>query len=161
MRCSTFGPESSVRGRSPDGLDLGDSLLGAIALDGDVARRAGRILAAFYIPSMPPALLERHGIEPDQVVPVCEAFAAGDVRGALEATPDEIADRIMVAGTPDDWVRWLKETYVPSGLDHALVSFTDPFTLKAWAGIDVEGLPDLGEQVRLFGEQVLPELTAL
>src|SRR5690349_17021363 len=37
-------------GRSPDGLDLGDSLLGAIAPDGDVARRAGRILAAFYIP---------------------------------------------------------------------------------------------------------------
>src|SRR4029077_13115401 len=44
-------------GRSPDGLDLGDSLLGAIAPDGDAARRAGRILAAFYIPSMPPALL--------------------------------------------------------------------------------------------------------
>ena len=37
-------------GRSLDGLDLGDSLLGAIAPDGDVARRAGRILAAFYIP---------------------------------------------------------------------------------------------------------------
>src|SRR5262249_7163640 len=37
-------------GRRPDGLDLADSLLGAIAADGDVARRAGRILAAFYIP---------------------------------------------------------------------------------------------------------------
>jgi 5,10-methylenetetrahydromethanopterin reductase len=34
-------------GRNPDGLDRGDSLLGAIAPDGDVARRAGRILAAF------------------------------------------------------------------------------------------------------------------
>lgn len=40
-------------GRNQDGLDLGDSVLGAIAPDGDVARRAGRILAAFYIPSMP------------------------------------------------------------------------------------------------------------
>jgi hypothetical protein len=39
-----------------------------------------------------------------------------------------------------------------------LVSFTDPFTLRAWAGIEVEGLPDLGEQVRLVGEQVIPEL---
>ena len=64
-------------GRSLDGLDLGDSLLGAIAPDGDAARRAGRTLAAFYIPSMPPALLERHGIEPDRVAPVIEAFAAG------------------------------------------------------------------------------------
>jgi 5,10-methylenetetrahydromethanopterin reductase len=147
--------------RSPDGLDLGDSLLGAIAPDGEVARRAGRILAAFYIPSMQPALLERHGIDPDQVTPVNEAFAAGDVQGALEATPEEIADRIMVAGTPEDWVRWLTETYAPPGLNHALVSFTDPFTLKAWAGMEVEGLPDLGEQVRIVGEQVIPELAAL
>jgi 5,10-methylenetetrahydromethanopterin reductase len=147
--------------RDPDRLDLGDSLLGAIAPDGDAARRAGRILAAFYIPSMPPALLERHGIEPDRVKPVGEAFARGDVTAALAATPDEVADRIMVAGTPEDWVRWLRETYAPTGFDHALVSFTDPFTLKAWAGTRVEGLPDLGEQVRLVGEQVIPELEAL
>jgi 5,10-methylenetetrahydromethanopterin reductase len=153
------GAESA--GRSPDGLDLGDSLLGAIAPDGEVARRAGRVLAAFYIPSMPPALLERHGIEPERVAPVGEAFAAGDVQGALEATPDEVADRIMVAGTPEDWVRWLAETYSPAGLNHALVSFTDPFTLMAWAGIEVEGLPDLGEQVRLVGEQVIPEIGTL
>jgi hypothetical protein len=102
-------------GRSPDGLDLGDSLLGAIAPNGEVARRAGRILAAFYLPSMPPALLERHGVEPDRVTPVNEAFAAGDVQGALEATPEEVADRIMVAGTPEDWVRWLTETLCPPG----------------------------------------------
>jgi 5,10-methylenetetrahydromethanopterin reductase len=148
-------------GRSSDGLDLGDSLLGAIAPDGETARRAGRILAAFYIPSMPPALLERHGIEPEQVAPISEAFGAGDIQGALKATPDEVADRIMVAGTPEDWVQWLTETYAPAGLNHALVSFTDPFTLKAWAGIEVEGLPDLREQVRMLGEQVIPEVGAL
>ena len=148
-------------GRNPDGLDLGDSLLGAIAPDGDVARRAGRILAAFYIPSMPSALLERHGIEPERVAAVTEAFAAGDVQRALEATPEEVADQIMVAGTPEDWVRWLTETYAPAGLNHALVSFTEPFTLRAWAGIEIEGLPDLGEQVRIFGEQVLPEISSL
>ena len=148
-------------GRSPDGLDLGDCLLGAVAPDGDVARRAGRILAAFYIPSMPPALLERHGIELERVAAVTEAFAAGDVQRAIAATPKDVADRIMVAGTPEDWVRWLAETYAPAGLNHALVSFTDPFTLRAWAGLEVEGLPDLGEQVRLFGEQVLPEIASL
>jgi 5,10-methylenetetrahydromethanopterin reductase len=147
--------------RNPDGLDLGDSLLGAIAPDAKAARRAGRILAAFYIPSMPPALLERHGIEPDSVAPVNEAFAAGDVQRALAATPDDVADRIMIAGTPEDWVRWLKETYAPAGLNHAIVSFTDPFTLRAWAGIDVDGLPDLADQVRVFGEQVLPQVSSL
>jgi 5,10-methylenetetrahydromethanopterin reductase len=154
-----IGAERS--GRNPDGLDLGDSLLGAIAPDRDVARRAGRILAAFYIPSMPPALLERHGIEPAAVSTVTEAFAAGDVQRALAATPEDVADRIMVAGTPEDWVSWLTEIYAPAGLNHALVSFTDPFTLRAWAGVEVDGLPDLTEQVRIMGERVLPEISSL
>ena len=48
----------------------------------------------------------------------------------------------MVAGTPEDWVRWLTETYAPAGLNHALVPSTAPSTLRAWAGIEVEGLPD-------------------
>ena len=107
---------------------------------------------------MPPALLERHGIDPDEVAPVNEAFAAGDIERALDLTPDAVADRIMVAGGPEDWVGWLTRVYAPAGLNHALLSFTDPFTLKAWADLDVAGLPDLVEQVRLFGEHVLPQL---
>jgi 5,10-methylenetetrahydromethanopterin reductase len=145
-------------GRAAGALDMGDSLLGAIAPDPDVARAAGRILAAFYIPSMPPVLLERHGIDPQEVASVNAAFATGDIDRALEFTPDAVADRIMVAGTPDDWVRWLTTEYAPAGLNHALVSFADPFTIDAWAGREVAGLPGLVEQVRLFGEDVLPRL---
>ena len=156
MRHFTVGADRA--GRDAERLDIGDSLLGAIAPDADVARRAGRIMASFYIPSMPPALLERHGIDPEEVAPVNEAFSAGDVERALELTPDAVADRIMVAGTPDDWVEWLTGTYAPAGLNHALVTFTDPFTLKAWAGVEVPGLPDLVQQVRLFGEHVLPRV---
>lgn len=143
-------------GRTLADLDLGDSLLGAIAPDAEVARRAGRVLAAFYIPSMPPALLKRHGIEPEAVKPISAAFAEGSVRRALELTPDDVADRLMLAGTPDDWIRWLTDSYAPAGLNHTLVSFTDPFTLEAWAGVRVDGLPSLAEQVRLVGEEVLP-----
>ncbi len=146
-------------GRGGETLDLGDSLLGAIAPDAEAARRAGRVLAAFYIPSMPPPLLERHQIGPDEVAPVVDAFARGDVKGALAATPDALADRLVVAGTPDDWLRWLTETYAPAGMSHALVSFADPFTLRAWAGVEVAGLPGLCDQVRLFGESVLPALS--
>jgi 5,10-methylenetetrahydromethanopterin reductase len=147
-----------VAGRSLDELDIGDSVLGAIAPDGDVARRAARTLAAFYLPSMPPALLARHGIESEDVAAVNESFAAGDVARALELTDDAIADRIVVAGTPDDWLAWLTGVYAPSGFDHALVSFADPFLLGAWAGVELGGLPDLPDQVRLFGEHVLPQL---
>ena len=156
---SHFEAGAERAGRSRAGLDVGDSLLGAIATDGEIAKRAGRILAAFYIPSMPPALLERHAIPPEEVAPVNEAFAAGDVKRALGATPDSLADRLVVAGTPDEWLGWLTGTYAPAGLDHALVSFADPFTLRAWADTSIDGLPSLGEQIRLFGEQVLPSLS--
>ena len=152
---------SSAAGRSGARLDLGDSLLGAIGPDGDAARRAGRILAAFYIPSMPPALLERHGIDPGSVAPINQAFAAGQIQRALQLTPNEIVDRIMVAGTPEDWISWLTDVYAPAGLNHALVSFTDPFTLNAWAGVEIDGLPGLAQQVQIMGEAVLPYVSQL
>ena len=111
---------------------------------------------------MPPALLERHGIDPEEVEPVNEAFAAGDVAGALlERRRMRSPIGSSWPGPPMTGSEWLNGTYAPAGLNHALVSFTDPFTLQAWAGIELEGLPDLGEQVRLVGEQVLPELTGV
>jgi 5,10-methylenetetrahydromethanopterin reductase len=93
------------------------------------------------------------------VAPVNEAFAGGDIERALALTPDDVADRIMVAGAPEDWIEWFNQAFAPAGLNHALLSFTDPFTLKAWAILEVAGLPDLVEQIRLFGEHVLPKLS--
>jgi 5,10-methylenetetrahydromethanopterin reductase len=153
-----FAEGAASAGRDAGELDLGDSLLGAIAADREVARRAARVLAAFYIPSMPPALVERHGIDVADVAPINEAFAAGDVATALARTPDELADLLVVAGDPGDWVDWLNGTYGGAGFGHAIVSFADPFTLSAWAGIDVPGLPGLADQVRLAGAEVLPRL---
>ncbi len=74
------------------------------------------------------------------MAPVNEAFAAGDIERALELTPDAVADRIIVAGTPEDWVEWLTRAYAPAGLNRALLSFTDPFTLNALANLEVAGL---------------------
>jgi len=67
----------------------------------------------------------------------------------------EITDGLLTA-----CAEWLTGTYAPAGLTHALVSFADPFTLRSWADVEVAGLPGLGEQVRLFGEEVLPGLAA-
>jgi alkanesulfonate monooxygenase SsuD/methylene tetrahydromethanopterin reductase-like flavin-dependent oxidoreductase (luciferase family) len=129
---------------------------GAIDFEGDFYRYSGVTTSSRPVQEHLPLKIGAMG-----VAPINEAFAAGDVQRALEATPEDVADRIMVAGTPEDWVRWLTETYAPAGLNHALVSFTDPFMLGAWAGITVEGLPDLGAQVRLFGAHVLPEISSL
>jgi 5,10-methylenetetrahydromethanopterin reductase len=150
------GAESA--GRDASALDLGCSLLGAIAPDADAARAAARALAAFYIPSMPAALLARHGIAAVDVEPINHAFADGDVERALSLTPDELADRIVIAGTPGDWVAYLTGPYASAGFNHALVSFADPFTVGAWTGWAAPGVPPLVEQVRLLGEAVLPAL---
>ena len=155
---SHFAIGAERSGRDPSELDLADSLLGAIAPDRASARRAGRLLAAFYIPSMPPQLLERHDIDPDSVAAVNDAFAAGDVEGALARTPAEVADRLVLAGDADAWVEWIHTSYRPLGFEHALVSFADNRTLEPWAGRTVDGLPTLVEQVRLVGERVIPRL---
>ena len=68
-------------------------MLGAIAEDADVAREAARVVAAFYLSSMPPELLLRHGVEPADVAPAIAAFNAGDVRRALALTPSRSATR--------------------------------------------------------------------
>ena len=114
-------------------------------LDGDVARRAGRILAAFYMPlDAPSAARTTTGSNPDAVTSVTDGIRSR--RRRARASKPLRTSRRPDRWLPEhrmDWVAWLKEVYIPAGRWHG-VSFTDPFTLRAWAGIEVEGLPDLG-----------------
>ena len=87
-------------GRDADRLDIGDSLLGAIAPDPDVARRAGRILAAFYIPSMPPACSSGMASIPTRWRPSTRRSPPATSCALSTLTPDSVADRIVVAGAP-------------------------------------------------------------
>ena len=89
-------------GRDLAQLDLCASLTTAVADDADAARRAARLKAAFYLPSMPRALIERHGVPFSEVEPINAAFERGDVAEALRRTPDELADRFCLAGTPEE-----------------------------------------------------------
>lgn len=145
-------------GRDPAGLEICASLTSAVSEDGEAARAAARVKAAFYLPSMPPKLVERHGVSYADVQPVCEAFARGDVREALRRTPDELADRFCIAGTPEEIVERLQADVVPSGVNHVVLALTDRASVQEWAGVDVPGLPPLVDQVRLIGERIAPAL---
>ncbi len=156
-----FTAEAFRRGAEQGGrdwrtLDLADNLLGAIAEDAGAAREAARIVAAFYLSSMPPELLLRNGVDPAEVAPAIAAFKAGDVRRALELTPQAVGDALSVAGTAQDWVEKIERDVVPSGFGHVLVTFADPFLVESWAGVQIEGLPSLDEQIRLFHDSVMP-----
>jgi 5,10-methylenetetrahydromethanopterin reductase len=144
-------------GRDWTSLDLANNALGAIAEDPGPAQEAARIVAAFYISSMPPELLARNGVDPAEVAPVTEAFNKGDVQRALELTPPEVGDALSVAGTPQDWKRWIEGDFAPAGFGHLLVTFADPFLVESWAGISIDGLPTFEEQLQLFHDEVIAQ----
>jgi 5,10-methylenetetrahydromethanopterin reductase len=143
-------------GRDWTRLDLADNMLGAIAEDAEAAREAARVVAAFYVSSMPAELLSRNGVDPEEVAPAIAAFNAGDVQRALDLTPRRVTDALSVAGTPQDWIDMIESTFAPSGFNHLLVTFADPFLVESWAGVTIDGLPTLDDQIRLFQSSVMP-----
>ena len=153
---AAFRRGAEKAGRDWAELDLADGFLGAIANDRGPAREAARVVAAFYISSMPPELLARNGVEPESVTSIVKAFAEGNVRRALELTPPEIGDALSVAGTPRDWIAKIEQDVIPAGFGHILVTFADPFLVESWAGIRIPGLPPLAEQLQLFHDDVMP-----
>ena len=145
-------------GRDPSSLDLGDCVACAISTDGESARAAARAAAAFYIPSMPAELLERHGLEPERVAPIVDAFRRGDVAGALRLATPDITDPICIAGTPEEWVERIRADFIPNGMTHLVLVVIDSPLVESWCGVRVD-VPNTLTQLRLIAEQVLPELS--
>jgi 5,10-methylenetetrahydromethanopterin reductase len=146
-------------GRQLDGnFDFCASVLGAISNDAGAAKEAARVAAAFYLSSMAPELIERHGIAYTDVRPVIEAFGRGEVERALALTTSEIGARLSIAGTPSDWVERLRSDFAPHGYNHIVLGLVDPYLVESWSGRQVSGLPDLASQLELFRGQVMPAL---
>ena len=145
-------------GRDPSSLDLGDCVACAISTDGESARAAARAAAAFYIPSMPAELLERHGLEPERVAPIVDAFRRGEVAGALRLATPDITDPICIAGTPEEWVERIRADFIPNGMTHLVLVVIDSPLVESWCGVPVD-VPNTLTQLRLIAEQVLPELS--
>ena len=145
-------------GRDLAELDLCVSLTSAVADDPEAARRAARLKAAFYLPSMPQALIERHGVS-IVIEPISAAFARGDVAKALRRTPPELADRFCVAGTPEEVADRINREFVPAGFNHVSLALADAEIPRAWAGLEIPGLPTLSEQVRLIADRVIPVMS--
>jgi 5,10-methylenetetrahydromethanopterin reductase len=146
-------------GRSLDaGFDLCASVLGAISEDSAAAKEAARIAVAFYLSSMSPELVERHGIEYEAVRPIVDAFVRGDVERALALTTADIGERMSIAGTPDEWIERIRTDVAPEGYDHIALGLVDPSLIESWSGTRLDGLPGLRAQLELFAERVIPAL---
>jgi 5,10-methylenetetrahydromethanopterin reductase len=141
-------------GRDWKALDIGAWCVIVCAPDSDEAKRTARTMVAFYISSMPHEQLERHGINPADMQPIVEALGKGELDKALELTSPEVADKLSIAGTPEECAARIKDIE-STGVNHMILCVTDPAIVKTFTGRDV-AVPDVKGQLRLIAEQVMP-----
>jgi len=154
-----IGAERS--GRNAEDLDVGAWVVTVVGEDSAAAKLAARILVAFYISSMPPEQLARHGIEASELQPVVDALAAGDVPKAVELFTPEYAEKLCVAGTPEECVEKIKTDIQPAGVNHMILALSDPHLVKVFSGQDVANVPDIQGQLRLVAERMMPAFEAV
>ena len=141
-------------GRDWQDLDIGAWCVIVCAEDSAEAKRTAGTMVAFYISSMPHEQLERHGIDPADMAPIVEALGKGELDKALELTSAEVAEKLSIAGTPEECVARIKEIE-STGVNHMILCVTDPHIVKAFTGRDVQ-VPDVNGQLRLIADKVIP-----
>ena len=135
-------------GRNPDDVDLGCTVVASIGEDRDGGRDGAREIAGMYlankvqnIAGAADTLLELAHIDPEEIRPVADAMEQGGRLAAKEKVTDSLLDRCKpIAGTPADCIAAIEE-YRDAGCTHVM--------LELWGA-------NRHEQIRLFGEKVLP-----
>jgi len=149
----TIGAERA--GKNVQDLDLGAWVVFSVGEDSAKAKDAARSMVGLYASSMPPEQLERNGVSPDEVAPIIEAIGAGDMAKGIELTTPDLAERLSVAGTPEECVAKLQDI-AAAGINHMILAITDKALVKALMGREVEGVPDVDTQLQLVHDKVMP-----
>ncbi len=132
----------------PD-IDVGCTVVASIhASDRDAGRDGAREIAGMYlankvqnIQGSADTLLDLAGLEQDEIRPVAEAMEQGGRLAAKAEVTDAILDKCKpIAGTPEDCIAAIEE-YRAAGCTHVM--------LELWGD-------KRHDQIRLFGEKVLP-----
>src|SRR4051795_5150364 len=140
-----------TRGNGDADIDIGCTIRASIhATDRDAGRDGAREIAGMYlankvqnIQGSADTLLDLAGLEQDEIRPVAEAMERGGRLAAKAEVTDEILDKCKpIAGTPADCIAAIEE-YRDAGCTHVM--------LELWG-------ENRHEQIRLFGERVLPHV---
>jgi alkanesulfonate monooxygenase SsuD/methylene tetrahydromethanopterin reductase-like flavin-dependent oxidoreductase (luciferase family) len=143
-------------GRDWQSLDIGAWIVFAVGPDSAAAKEAARSMVGLYASSMPVEQLERNGVNPQDLQPIIDALGKGDLTGAIELTPPDIAERLSVAGTPDECVAKLRSEIVDAGVNHLIFAITDAALVKALMGRDLDNVASVNDQLRLIHDEVMP-----
>jgi 5,10-methylenetetrahydromethanopterin reductase len=131
-------------------IDIGCTVVASIGRDRDDGREGAREIAGMYLANKvqnirgaADTLLELAGLDQDEIRPIAEAMERGGRLAAKERVTDEILDKCKpIAGTPADCIAAIEE-YRDAGCTHVM--------LELWG-------ERRHEQIRLFGERVLPNV---
>jgi 5,10-methylenetetrahydromethanopterin reductase len=132
-------------------IDIGCTVVASIhPTDREAGRDGAREIAGMYLANKvqnirgaADTLLELAEIDPEEIRPVAEAMERGGRLAAKAEVTDSLLDRCKpIAGTPDDCIAAIDE-YREAGCTHVM--------LELWGD-------DRHEQIRLFGERVLPHV---
>jgi len=132
-------------------IDIGCTIVASIHEDDrDAGRDGAREIAGMYlankvqnIQGAADTLLDLAGIEQDEIRPVAEAMERGGRLAAKAEVTDALLDKCRpIAGTPEDCIVAIEE-YRDAGCTHVM--------LELWGD-------RRHEQIRLFGERVLPHV---
>jgi 5,10-methylenetetrahydromethanopterin reductase len=154
MKHCTIGAERA--GKNVHDLDLGSWVVFSVAEDSAVAKDAARSMVGLYASSMPHEQLERNGVSPDEVAPIIEAIGAGDMAKGIELTSPDLAERLSIAGTPEEVTEKIKTNIEPTGINHMILAITDASLVKALMGREIAGVPDVDTQLQLVHDKVMP-----
>jgi 5,10-methylenetetrahydromethanopterin reductase len=130
-------------------IDIGCTIVASIhETDRAAGRDGAREIAGMYlankvqnIKGAADTLLDLAGLTQDEIRPIADAMERGGRLAAKELVTDEILDKCKpIAGTPYDCIRAIEE-YREAGCTHVM--------LELWGD-------RRHEQIRLFGERVLP-----
>ena len=143
-------------GKDVADLDMGAWCVTVVSEDSEAAKRAARLLVTFYVSAMPPEQVERHGIDPAEFEPVVAALNAGDIPKALDAFKPEHAEKLSLAGTPEEIVAKIKSDMEPAGVNHMILAIVDADMVKAFTGEDVPGVADTHTQLEMVAQQIMP-----
>ncbi|GAA0951000.1 LLM class flavin-dependent oxidoreductase [Nonomuraea longicatena] len=143
-------------GKDPADLDIGAWVVFATGPDSAVAKEAARSMVGLYASSMSAAQLERNGVDPASVKPIVDALGDGDLARAVELTSPELADRLSIAGTPEECVAKIKREIEPSGVNHMILAVTDSTLVRQFMGRDLPEVPSVDAQLRLIHDRVFP-----
>src|SRR5690606_23409999 len=89
-------------GRDWQSLDIAAWVVFAVGKDSAAAKEAARSMVGLYASAMPVEQLERNGVDPEELQPIINALGSGDLAAAVKLTSPELADRMSVAGTPEE-----------------------------------------------------------